>query len=207
MDIKQFTAGMVTDVTERSQPQGTYRFALNSILQGREGKLGSLVSEEGNDLNVSVTSGHTIIGHVLTDTSDIILFTTDDTTSEIGIFNPDTSTYNVVLSGECLNFSTQYPVNALFRIRKGCERVIYFTDRNNLYRTVNLDAISSYIDSDGNLDCNAISFARTVTVPTLDITGVSDTGGQLEVGSYQFAIRYLDEDLNPTNWYYVTKPV
>lgn len=207
MDIKQFTAGMVTDVTERSQPKGTYRFALNSILQGREGKLGSLLSEEGNATSISVTAGHTIIGHTLTDTSDIILFTTDDTTSEIGIFNPDTNTYTVQLSGECLNFSTQYPIDALFRIRKGCERVIYFTDRNNPYRTVNLSALSSYLDEEGNLDCNTINFTRNVTVPTTDIISVSDTGGQLEVGSYQFAVRYLDEDLNPTSWYYVTTPV
>lgn len=207
MEVRQFTSGMVTDITPRKQPENTYRFALNAALEGREGRLGSILSEEGNAVNASVTDGHTIIGHVLTNTSDIILFTTDDTTSEIGIFNPDTKTYSVLISDSCLSFSTQYPVKALFRIRKGCERVIYFTDRNNPYRTINIDSLSQYYNADGSLNCNSIAFTRETTPPILTIDEVRDNGGQLEVGAYQFAVRYLDEDLNESNWFYVTNPV
>lgn len=207
MDVKQFTAGMVTDLTEKSQPPNTYRFALNAILEGRQGKLGSILSEEGNDTVVSVTAGHTVIGHVLTNTEDIILFTTDNTTSEIGIFNPDSETYTVIISETCLGFSTQHPIKALFRIRKGCERTIYFTDRVNPYRTINLDDLSQYQDTAGNIDCNKVAFTKPVSMPSLEIVQVNDFGGQLDVGSYQFAVRYLDTELNATNWFYTSNPV
>lgn len=95
----------------------------------------------------------------------------------------------------------------MFRVAKGCDRIIYFTDGLNPYRSINLDNYAGYLDNQGQFDCNQIAFKRTLQVPKLVPAEVNDSGGDLKLGSYQFSIRYLDEDLNPTNWFYVTQPV
>jgi len=203
--MNNFEKGLNKDVIPKLQPPGTYRYALNSVLESEEGDYGVLINELGNSSCVSTP--YPIIGAVQTDSQDFIVFLTDDVNSEIGILNTSTCTYKTLINDACLNFSSSNPVYALFRIRKGCERTVYFTDRLNPYRTINIDDIDQYLNDDGSLDCNEIKLTPPYSVPNLNIADVQDTGGRLEVGAYQFALRYLDEEENPTNWIYVTRHV
>lgn len=203
---KTFSAGINTDVSKKFQPENSYRWALNAVLESNAGNNGSIINELGNIERAQVPSGYSVIGHVLLEDEQIVLFSTNNTSSEIGIYNGSTEIYSTWVNASCLNFSTHFPITALFRIARGCDRIIYFTDGVNPYRSINLDKPQNYTVN-GVFDCNQIAFKRTLQVPKLEVIDVNDGGGDLKVGSYQFAIRYLDEDLNPTNWFYVTLPI
>lgn len=135
-----FTKGINQDSHPKFQPEGTYRFALNAVLETELGEMPSISNELGNSLTATdYPSGKTIIGHTPTDNEDIILLLYDPLGDhEIGVFDPLAKSYTSIATGSCLNFSDKYPVNVLFRIRNGCERVIYFTDNYNPYRVANL---------------------------------------------------------------------
>ena len=195
--------GMNQDADSKFQEKGSYRLALNAVLENTEGEHPSLTNELGTKLCIDL--GYTLIGSVLLDNDTFVLFSTDNTTSEIGLFNSESCTYTSLINEPCLNFSTQNQIKALFKVIRGCERVIYFTDGVNSYRRINIDALTSYYE-DGVFDCDKVKYSRPASVPKIDIASVSSSG-QLKVGAYQFAVRYLDEELNTTNFFHVTRPV
>lgn len=147
-----------------------------------------------------------IIGHVLLSDNSVVLFVfnpdPDRPYHEIGLYNPSACLYRTLLKGQCLNFAAENPVNALYRIKNGCERIVYFTDYANPYRTFNLDKLPEYcascptIAGDG---CDRMKFSRDTLNPGVINAIVKDSSGQLELGTYNFAVRYLDNDYNPTD--------
>lgn len=212
----QLHTGLSLDTKPFAQPKGTYPFALNAVLETKEGDITAIANELGNELCIELEPGFQIVGHSLTDTDDIVIVATDNTTTIIATYNPDLCTYEEHIRTTCLGYTTANPVFIEFRIRKGCERNIYMTDRVNMYKAINLDDLSDYLpdgvtQEDANMndtwDCDSFNLTPTYTIPVLDLAGVNDAGGQLKVGTYQFAIRLLDDDLNPSNWFYVTNPV
>lgn len=205
--METFSKGLILDSTEKMQPQDSYRFALNAILETKENGHGAISNELGNDLCVELPEGYSIIGHVIADADDIIIFVTNNTTSIIGLYNPVKCTFTSVVESDCLGFNDQYPIEAIFRIRKGCNRTIYFTDNYNSYKYFDFEEPDKFKDAEGNWDCNKFSFAPDLSIPKIDQVTVLDTGGQLPVGAYQFAIRYLDRDLNATDFFYITRTV
>jgi hypothetical protein len=210
----QLFAGMNTDIDPKFQTEG-YRFALNSTLRSADGNYLTNNNELGNVVNATLPDGLVIIGTCLTDNDDIIIFSTDETTSEIGYFNPNKESYQTLIRSSCLNFSTKYPVFSIFSIKRGCDRTIYFTDRFNKYRTINLSHLKQYTTEDSaqdanlndNWECELFNLTPDYQVPIIDLLSVNNTGGNLKVGTYQFAIQYVDIDGNTSNWFYVTNPV
>lgn len=211
-----FGVGLNTDVHPKYQIEGSYRFALNGVLETNLGELPYFSSEGGNTLcATNFPSTKRIIGHTLTDNEEVILFVYDpDGTHEIGVFKPADCTYETIAKGNCLNFSDKHPVNAIFRIRNGCERVVYFTDAYNEYRVVNLTDTSFWVDSNKDItNCDVIAFYRNHNFPCIGLftgegdVGIKDGEGLLKVGVYYFAIRYLDAEQNPTDWFLITRPV
>lgn len=88
-----------------------------------------------------------MIGHTLTDTDDIVLFFFDGSDPvrplhEIGIYNSVTCEYTSICIDKFLNFSADHPINAIFRVRNGCDRFVYFTDNFNVYRVINISDTS-----------------------------------------------------------------
>ena len=214
---------MNQDIHPKYQPDGTYRFALNAVLETQDGEFPGISNELGN---IGSATGYPVnkkvIGHVQADNEEIILFLYDDTAynstsmtgedHEIGIYNSCTNTYTTVAIGRCLNFSDRFPINALFKIRNGCERVVYFTDFNNKYRVFNLTDTSFTVDPATKklFSCPMLDFSRDYKIPKIELRTIQNggplgMGGQLEVGTYAFAVRYLDKELNPTDWVWITK--
>jgi len=211
----RFNVGLETDSNPKFASEGTYRFALNSALETTEGGIPTITNEVGNAVSAFLEEGYKVIGACLTNTSEIVIFATNEEMSQIGILNPEINTYTTTISSSCLNFSSKYPISCLFNIRKGCERMIYFTDRYNKYRSINLDNLLSYTsaptiaqaNSEDNWNCDEFSLTPNYQVPIIDLLNVEEGGGQLKVGTYQFAIQYIDEDGNNSDWFNVTTPV
>jgi len=194
-----FKGGLQRDVSEPFIPADSYYDALNAVLENEYGHLSSLSNELGNLECLNLPASHRYVGSILTNTDDIVIFSTNDTVSAIGIFNPNSCKYTSVMENECLGFTTKTFVKGIFRLRKGCERIIYFTDTVNSYKIINLDDLDQYKDENGEWDCSRMSQTREVMFPKYSNITVLESGGQLEVGAYQLSLRYLDDDLNPTN--------
>jgi hypothetical protein len=213
---------MVTDVAPINQVPNSYRFALNMCAESREGDYSALVNEEGNTECFQIEDNEKIIGTILISNGDTVIFIADEdqTYSKISIVDKNCNLTNRITSS-CLNFNKAYPIHGTFKIHNGCNRIIYFTDNYNPIRSINLDGLGQYTPqigtseedwiNDANLNdswlCELFKLNGDSIVPNINFLSIDDYGGVLPVGSYQFAIRYVTEDLNPTNWFYITNPV
>lgn len=198
--------GMNQDIDPKYQPDGTYRYALNAVLETTEGELGSISNELGNAIcATNFPSGLKIIGHTLTDTEDIVVFLYDPAPvrpdHQIGIFNPTACTYSLIAKSPDLNFYN--PVNALFRVRNGCDRIIYFTDNANPYRVINITDTRAWVNptTKAITDITKISITPDHSYPAISLgnTFVVDGKGSLPYGARSYYFQHLDVDRNPIN--------
>ena len=163
-----FTGGINADYHPKFLQQGQYKYALNAVAESTGEDMGGLSTESGNQFSASIKSGYTVIGSIPTNDNKFILFSCDDTTSDIGEYNPAANTYTSLINTTCLNFSTDSPIHGVFRIRNGCERIIYFTDRKNQLRVINLDELATYKTSTGDWDCSRFSLSRDIIYPSIN---------------------------------------
>lgn len=203
--------GLSKDTSEELQPKGTYRFALNVINEDLDGNFGDLGNEESNDLSVSLPEGSIILGKVKLKDTETALFIYNSVTrkSEIGIFFSN-NTYTPFVVAD-LGFDVKYQIDSTYRLRRGCERVVYFTDGKNKPRFFNFDSPkdfkqdlftepSDFNDVDTYWDISKFNLIKTFeTIPIISNIEIVESGN-LKPGSYIFAIQYLDEDLNPTEF-------
>ena len=213
LDTNQLTQGLNQDIHPKFQEDGTYRFALNSILETREGDYGTISNEIGNQICAELPYATRIIGHALTENEEIVLFLFHRSVfapvHEIGIYNPINCTYTTIGKSASLNFSDQHQINAFVRIRNGCERVVYFTDNYNPYRVANLTDTSDWVtpNTTNIPDVTKILYSREYTHPDIALGTRVDSGGSLEIGTYNFSTRLVDAEGNSTNWLEITRPV
>ena len=196
--------GMNQDAHPKFQPQGTYRSALNAVLESVSGDVPSMSNEIGN---IEVAEGYPaskkIIGHRLLDDGTTVVFLFDPSTSrpshEIGFFDPQKKTYTTYKAAECLNFSADHYINPIYRLKNGCERVVYFTDNYNTYRVINLDRPEYYGPGTSLTSCDKLKYSRDIYQPTFQLE-VLPSGGEILPGTLFFGIRFLDESFNPSDW-------
>lgn len=215
-DVKKLGTGMNTDTSPINQPPNTYRYALNMMLESREGDHTNLINEEGNVACAPLKSGYLLIGSILISNNETILFSTNGTKSEIGILS-QSCVYTPLIESTCLNFSRDFPVTGVYKIHNGCDRIIYFTDNYNPIRRINLDNLLQYVNptsssvaianSTDDWNCTMFKLNPDFDIPTVALGSVQDGGGNLQRGTYMFTIRYLDDDFNPTNWTDLTQIV
>lgn len=210
-----FYIGIEQDIDPKYQKEGTYRFALNAVLETTDGDAMNISSELGNTTcALNFPSGKQIIGHALTYTTDIILFLKDNKLDrpihEIGRYNPVSCNYTTIAKGESLNFDK--PINVIYRVKNGCVEYVYFTDSENVYRVANITDTTEWVNQSTKVitNINKIAYSRPYSIPVLDdkTSGVVDNLGQLDYGTYTFYIRYLDIELNPINrWIPLTNSI
>ncbi len=216
-DNQLYNKGMNKDANPLFKPEGTYQFALNSLLGTKEGDDNTIANEEGNIACGDLPSGsYSVIGHVQLDDNRTVLFITDNLLSIVGIYNPDKCGFDNLIVSTCMNLRTDKQVDAIFRIVRGCERTVYFTDGYNPYKNINIDRLEDYLadgftsvaeaneDPANGWNCIKMNHFPYYLAPCVEFDSIIEGSGNLQVGVYQFAIRYLDMNLNPTNWIYIT---
>ena len=196
--------GMSLDTKLKYQPESKASFILNGILESPSGDYPALSNELGTTICLQLPNKYSIIGAKKLDGDEFVIFSTDDIGSEIGIYNEVTCQYRTIVNADCLKFKTNYRIKVEFRIFKGCERVIYFTDTINTYRSMNLDSTKDYFDDNGNFDCTRLDISRPFSIPCINLERINSGGGFTPLGTYRFRIRYLDADQNPTPWVNLT---
>ena len=95
-ETTQLNKGLSNDTSNLAQPKGTYKYALNSVLQTDNGDIGFIANEEGNKEFTNISEGFVLIGKCYMIDNEIALFSVNPKTgvSEIGIID-DKSNYKV----------------------------------------------------------------------------------------------------------------
>jgi hypothetical protein len=209
--------GLNTDSSLVNQPEGTTRFVFTGVNETKEGDLGFIANEESNqecyDLNANTTlgPGYVPMGKVyIGDENSAIFLANPNGNSAIIIVDKNC---NVVVSfsdknqTEKMGFSVAQQIDATFRLRRGCERVVYWVDPKP--RMFILDKEEEYKNpTTGNWDVSKFNLFKTYKkIPVVLDLEVVDAGGVLPPGSYNFSIQYLDEDFNPTEFVTSTETV
>jgi len=231
--IQRVYKGLHTDFSYHDQPDGAATFVLNGVNETEEGDMNFISNEQSNRAHGFIKSGYTIVGRVYMTNNETAIFSRRDDLilggkqcCEIGIYNDKTGSYVPHVNAQ-LGFQLNHQVQATFRLRRGCERVVYFTapkpmiynfDKPNNFRKyatiTRKKAVSESCDCRTDepgvcegWDIEKFSLFKTYnSVPQFDKIEITGSG-QLKPGSYNFAVQYLDEDLNPTEWITVTDTV
>jgi len=197
--------GLQTDNSPLDQPKGSYTMAWNAVNETSDGNNNFISNEQSNELCGQITPGYRPIGDVYISDENTVIFSTNGTNSEIGILDFDCN-YTVIVNNTCLNFQITDQIDATFRVRRGCERTIYFTDGVNPVRYFNLDKPDEFKDQFDAWDCKLFELFLDFKNPCFSNFEILEQGS-LRPGVYAFALQYLDKDLNPTKWTHITLPI
>lgn len=192
---------MYKDIDPVKQPRGTWRHALNAVIEDAD-DYGIIVSSEPSNYECLDLEIKKIVGEIYITNGEHVLFIYDKryNTSIIGILDSDCN-WTEIVNEPKLNFNPEYPIKGVFRIRNGCDKVIYWTDDYNVPRRFNLSNPNLFKDSSGNWDIDKFRLlADANKIPKFDVIEVLDGGGQLISGSYNIAVQLVDDDLNGTPW-------
>ena len=193
-----FNKGMVKDYNDTFVGEGLWTHARNAVNNSHDGQIG-VIGNEPSNLHC-VTLPYDLIGCIHISDDIWAIFTTDDTNSEIGIFDESACTYVKKVNDPCLGFKRSNLITGVSRRRYDCERPIYFSDGLNPDRFMDLDNPPfKYTESLSNgcvtkvytteLDCEEIRLASIITHPCI-ILEKGKSSGTLPNGSYQVAIAY-----------------
>lgn len=197
---------LATDTSLVEQPQGSVRFALNAVNESNEGDRGNKMNEESNEACYQLPANTTPLNPrgLYIGNGDTLLFLVSNIgDSLIGIADKECN-FNVIFTDANqdakLGFKTNQQIDALFRLRRGCERTIYWIDPKP--RIFIIDKPQNFQDSvTGDWDISKFSlFKKYSKIPNFQEIEVLNTGGSLQPGSYNISVQYLDEDLNPTEF-------
>ncbi len=203
--VTQPYKGMVQDASPLHQPEGTYSFALNAV-KDSDNNQNVIANEEGLASKFITPAGSTCIGSCYVgDNTTLAIFLDVLDNIHFCLYNDNQITVigETLYSGpNTLSFDTKHPLDITFRLRKGNQRTIYFTDGINPPRYINLDNINNFRQDPSNpsspLDPDKVKLIKTInTFPTFSSIEVLNNG-QLLSGSYNIGISFLDEDLNST---------
>lgn len=220
----EFDSILHTDNDPSKQPKNTHRFALNAVDEAYDGQRRSLSNERANYACTTRPSGYEIIGNRYLEDDTSVLILTNPVTSqdEIALIKKD-NLYYTQLNTSVLDLDITHQCDIIYRLRRGRERVIYWTDGKNQAKTFNLDrphnfynqTYKAYLQAGGDPDTfvgekwDIASFnliKSYSSIPFFNNVEIIETGSTLP-GSYNFAIQYIDEDLNPTSWITTTNTV
>lgn len=205
-----FIKGLVKDIEPVMNTENVWTHARNAVNNSRSGNIGAIGNESSNYLCASAP--YTIIGMVYLYDNKWVAFSTNDTDSEIGIFDANECSYVTKVNDRCLNFSRENLITGVSREKEDCTWQVYWSDgRRNPDRTMNLDNIPwvqsctvvngcNICEDTDQLDCDAIRLARLVKRPCVRVAkGAS--GGTLRNGSYYAIIAYTINSIKVTDYF------
>jgi len=195
--------GLSTDTSLVTQPEGTTRFVLNGVNETTEGDLGFISIEEGNRKSYLLPEGFIPLGYVYVGEEEKLLFACSSTGNSILALLDKKDNLEILvddtLQTDKLGFKVTSQIEATYRLRRGCERTVYWVDPKP--RQFVLEKSRDYQNDLGEWDISKFNLFKTLkTIPKFKDVEVLNSGGLLLPGSYNVAMRLLDENLNPTEF-------
>lgn len=167
-------------------------FILNGVIESsEENSQGIITTEDANTLCFTLPTGHKVIGNIPMENNEMVIFTTDNTTSKIFIVKDCVATQIV---SAVLGFRDVSMIQGTFKIHKGCERVIYWNDNHlNPDRYFNFDDVDAFKTA-GVFDANKFRLTPDKKFINIKVDSINNTGGSLELGQYFFQVDVLDSN-------------
>ena len=207
-EVKTFSKGLVKDYDYIVNPDSTWAHARNAVNNSGTGNLFVIGNEPSN---VYCTKApYDIIGAVHMYGDKWAIFSTDDTNSEIGLFDESDCSYVKIVNGACLNFSKNNLITGASKENYDCTWQVYFDDGLNPSRSINVNKppfIETEVVVDGcviktptnEVNCEALRLAPLFKIPCISIKR-GDNTGTLRNGTYQAAIAYAVNDQKVTDY-------
>lgn len=207
-----FNKGMAKDMSEAFNPEGSWTHARNAVNNTVQGQTGYIGNEPANKLCVNLP--YTLIGSIYLIDDQWVVFSTDNISSEIGLFDESECTYKKIINDSCLNFSTNNLITGVSRYNYDLTTSVYWDDGLNPSRVLNIDRVP-YIEKPrkktkanecyvpeytDRLDCEAIRLASLITTPCL-LLSKSPSSGTIPNGSYQVTIAYSVNNIKVTDYF------
>jgi hypothetical protein len=218
-DVKThtFSKGLNKDITDIYMPDTVWTNAVNAINNSHQGETGTLSNEPANYLAGSAP--YTIIGYAHKAEGMWVVFSTNNVSSEVGIFDEVTETYQTVVNATCLKFKKTHLITAVCKSNYDCTHSVYFADGLNPDRVLNLDRVP-YLTTGNNLspdtdcfipeytnmlDCDAIRLHPLVDQPCVKVNKAAGAG-QLINGSYMAVVAYSENGIRLTDYSTPSQP-
>jgi len=206
----QLGGGLNRDVMD-TFTKGTYSHARNATIVLPDGQTGPILHTESANI-LEVLLPYTLIGAIQVHADVWWLFSTDNTTSEIGEYIEGQGTYTTKLNDTAtlaaglpgMNFSTSHLIIGAARRNFDCGFDIYWSDGgHNVDRMIDTQfmypnpwvqsctTVASCITcvNTNKIDVEQLRLSPQFTVPCLKLAK-SRASGQLPNGSYQVAMRF-----------------
>jgi hypothetical protein len=204
-----FDKSLVTDTSDFHLPENSWTYARNAINNTRKGDLGKLSTEPANAL--CTFAPYTIIGAIHIEQDQWLLFSTNNTDSEIGIFKEGSCSYSTVVNDPCLNFNTDNLIKGIIRPTFNCSFNAYWDDGKNVSRVLDIKNVpwkqvctttngcTTCVDTT-DLDCDKIRLESFIETPCIQIKKGKGIGSILN-GTYQAQIAYLVDQQRVTDYF------
>lgn len=210
IDTRTFTKGMVKDVNSSFQSKDSWSHARNAANNSVDGDVAVIGNEPANLECAKVP--YTLIGAIHRYGDQWVLYSTDDTNSEIGLFDDSKCEYTTLVNAPCLKFNRKHLITGASKENFDCTWQVYWDDGNNPSRTLNIDDIPwkkivisnpgadciEYADTT-ELDCEQLRLAPLIDTPCVTLSS-GEGGGQLRNGSYQAFIAYTVNEKRVTDY-------
>jgi len=193
--------GFRTDERPYNQIDGSWRYAKNVIINGN-----SINNEEGFDLIEALTKP--VIGSVQ-DGVTTIIFSTDNTFSEIGILDIN-NVYTTIVNSAYIGFNLENPIEGRSKRNFKDETIVTWISGLNTSAKppsiLNLQNLPFALNSNMELvnpsEVVKIYLKPEIKVPEID--SIIEYTGNIPTGSIQFAIAYLINDIDVTEFVYIS---
>jgi len=153
-DVRRFDKELSEDVNDYHLPENSWTQARNAINNSKTGDLGKLGNEPSNQfcVNVGVDDSYDIIGAIHTEADIWVIYSTNNTNSEIGLFKESLCQYTAIVNDNCLNFSTFHLIKGVSRATSDCLWKVYWDDGFNPSRlmTIKTDDFAANLYTNGN---------------------------------------------------------
>ena len=208
-----YTKGLNKDFNDSFIPEGVWTNAINAVTASHLGESGT-IGNESSTLFCTRTVLE-VIGLIRRDSDTWYVFSTDDVSSEIGLFTESKCTYERYVTNGCLGFKKSNLITGVTQANYDCTFTVFFADGLNPDRAFNADKIPWQIKTydltnpecpipiyyePKQLDCNKLRLHYLVNTPCYSLEK-SNSAGTLFNGSYQVAVAYTINGLRVSNYF------
>lgn len=212
-NTNSFNKGMIKDVNDSFVGEGFWLHARNAVNNSHLGDVGVIGNEPSNEF--CSQAPYVIIGALYITDGRWVLFSTNNVSSEIGVFDEKTCAYSKTVNSPCLNFHQDNLITGAVKENADCTRSAYWQDGRNPDRYINLDdvpykytLINTGTGDDpcyekvfsNELDCDRLLLHPHITHPCIRLEKGSGSG-QLPNGSYQAVIAYTVNGIRVTDYF------
>jgi hypothetical protein len=143
VNTQRYDKELIEDVSDYHLGENVWTHARNAITNSTTGDFGDIGNEPSNIHCASAP--YTVIGTIHIQGDRWAIFSTDDSNSEVGLFDESACTYTTVVNAACLGFRRTNLITGISKENFDCRWSLYWADGLNpdRYLTIDIDTPSN----------------------------------------------------------------